>query len=442
MKYKEIFNPKTIAVIGAVEKKDSVGRGVIENLSNKKRRIFFVNPFKKRVFGQKTYGSVIEIKEKIDLAIVVVPKTAVKAVIKDLAKKGVGGVIIISAGFAETGKSGKKEEDEIKKILEDAKIPLIGPNCLGIIRPSTMLNASFAPATPREGKIALISQSGALINSIIDKSLTENYGFSVVISVGNAAGLDLVDYLRWADEDKKTEVIALYIEGLKSGRSFFNVLKKTKKSVVILKGGKTERGKKTVFSHTGSLAGKKEIFSAAIKQAGAIEVCSIEELFDVSKALAWQNRFNGGAGVITNGGGAGVLFADAYNSDMPKLSKKTIAFLDSCMHPSYSRSNPLDIVGDALSARYKKALEAMVGQKNIKAIAIIQTLQIMTDPLKNAKIIVELKKKTEKPIITVFMGGSKKIKEAIDLLEKNKIPNYSDPKRGAIVLKILNKKDI
>ncbi len=442
MRYKEIFNPKTIAIIGAVDKKESVGRGIIENLLKSKKELFFVNPFKKKVFGKKTYKSINEIKSKIDLAIIVVPKKAVKSVVEDLAKKGAGGVIIISAGFAETGREGKKEEDEIKEILEKAKIPLVGPNCLGVIRPSSRLNASFAPATPKGGKIALISQSGALINSIIDKSLTENYGFSVVISVGNAAGLDLVDYLKWADEDKKTEVIALYIEGLKDGRRFFDVLKKTKKSVVILKGGKTEGGKKTVFSHTGSLAGEKEIFSAAIKQAGAIEVSSIEELFDISKALAWQNQFSGGAGLITNGGGAGVLFTDAYNFDMPKLNKETILFLDKHMHPSYSRTNPLDIVGDALSIRYEKALEAMINQENIKGIAIIQTLQIMTDPLKNAKIIIKLKRKTKKPIITIFMGGSKKIREAVNLLEKNKIPNYNDPKRGAIVLKALNKKSI
>ena len=206
------FNPKSIALIGATDRKNSVGLAIVKNLllGKNKRKIFFVNPNKKSILGRKVYSKITEINEKIDLVIIAVPIAVVLQVVKDCAKKKVGGVIIISSGFVETGKDGTKRQNEISSVLQKAEIALIGPNCLGIIKPSLKLNASFAPAIPKKGKVAFLSQSGALIDSIIDKALIENYGFSALVSYGNEADVDICDFLRFFEKDKETEVIALY----------------------------------------------------------------------------------------------------------------------------------------------------------------------------------------------------------------------------------------
>lgn len=443
MKYKNIFCPKNIALIGASDRIGSVGRGIVKNLLSSKnnREIYLVNPFKKSILGRKTYARIADIKKPIDLIVVAVPSKIVPGIIEECAEKKVGGIIIISAGFAEFGEEGKLMQEKIRKLVKERGIPLVGPNCLGIIRPKTKLNASFAPATPKKGEIAFISQSGALIDSMIDMSLDENYGFSVIVSYGNEADLDITDYLKWADEDKETKVIALYLEGIKDGRKFFNAAKEIKKPIVVLKGGKSESSKKSVSLHTGSLMGKKEIFSAVFKQAGIFEVNSLEELFDAAKIFCWQPNIKNGIGIITNGGGAGVLTADYCQESgiaIPAFSKKTILSMDQSklMHPAYSRNNPLDIVGDALSQRYKIAIESALKQENISGLIVIQTLQIMTEPIENAKIIISAKRKwPKKAIISVFMGESQKTKKAISLLEKNRIPNYSDPLRAVKSIK-------
>ncbi len=441
---KEIFNPKTVAVVGATERADSVGRGLVENLRAGSADLFYVNPSTDRIFEAPSYDKVTDIDVDLDLVVIAIPKTHVPAVIDDCIEAEVGAVIIISAGFGETGKEGKERQDEIAKKLEEADIPLVGPNCLGVIRPSTKLNASFAPGHPDDGSICLISQSGALIDSIIDSSQNENYGFSSIISVGNGAGLSLVDYIKMADEDPKTKVISLYIEGVEDGREFFNCLKETDTPVVAIKGGKTEKAKEAICSHTGSLAGKHRVFSAALKQAGAFEASSLEVLFDLSKALAWQPGCGERVAVVTNGGGAGVLLTDyIYENDLElaELKEETIKNIESDMHPDYSKSNPLDVVGDALPERYEVASREFIKQENVDALVVVLTLQIMTDPLETARRIARLSKECQKSILTVFMGSGKEMKKATDYLETKGIPNYSDPQRVALPIKALNYKD-
>ena len=440
----EIFNPKTIAIVGATERADSVGRGVVENLREGNADLFYVNPSAGKIFEAPAYERVTDIEEKIDLVVIAIPKTHVPDVIDDCIEADVGAVIVISAGFGETGEEGKKRQDKIAKKLKKADIPLVGPNCLGVLRPSNNLNASFAPGTPKDGGICLISQSGALIDSIIDGAKAENYGFSTIISVGNAAGLSLVDYIEMADNDPETKVISLYIEGVENGRELFNCLKEVTTPVVAIKGGKTSKSKEAICSHTGSLAGEHRIFSAALKQAGVFEVNSLEELFDTSKALAWQPAAGKRVAVVTNGGGAGVLLTDdIYEKglELAQLDEKTIQKLDPEMHPDYSRSNPLDIVGDALPERYEIACDKLLRQKNVDVLVVILTLQIMTDPLETAKRIVRLKNKHEKPVLTVFMGSGEETQKGIDYLEDKNIPNYSDPKRVGLAIKALNYKN-
>ncbi|MCX6738023.1 MAG: CoA-binding protein, partial [Candidatus Parcubacteria bacterium] len=357
MKLDYLFNPKTIAVIGATDRVGSVGRGLVKNLLNKsKRKILLVNPNRKLVFGIKTLPSVLVIREKIDLAIIAVPTQVVLKIINECIQKRVKSVIIISSGFAETGQKGAILQNQIKQALNRENTAFVGPNCLGVLRPCIGLNASFAPMSPNKGNIALISQSGAIVDAIIDASTDKSWGFSMIASYGNEAGLSLIDFLKWARDDSKTKVIALYLEGLKNGRQFFETAKEvsTKKPIIILKGGKNPSSQKAVSSHTGALAGEAKIYSVAFKQAGLIEVSSIQELLDVSKALSWQPKCKNGIGIITNGGGAGILAADycyQLGIKLPKPNQATLKKIENSklMHPSYSKSNPLDIVGDALS---------------------------------------------------------------------------------------------
>ena len=440
----EIFNPKTVAVIGATERAGSVGRGIVENLREGNADLFYVNPSAGKIFEAPTYEKITDIEGDIDLAIIAIPKTHVSDVVDDCIEADVGGVIIVSAGFSETGEEGRKRQDEIAKKLKEANIPLVGPNSLGVLRPPVGLNASFAPGNPKKGGICLISQSGALIDSIIDGAKTENYGFSLIISVGNAAGLSLVDYIKMADNDPETKVISLYIEGVEDGRELFNCLKEVKKPVVAIKGGKTEKSKEAICSHTGSLAGEHRIFSSAMGQAGVFEVSSLEELFDVSKVLAWQPSAGKRVGVVTNGGGAGVLLTDyLYEKglELAELKEKTIEKLEPDMHPDYSKSNPLDIVGDALPERYEIAADKFLDQDNLDVLVVILTLQIMTDPLETAKRIVRLRNKHGKPVLTVFMGSGQETQKGINYLESKNIPNYSDPKRVGLAIKALNYKN-
>lgn len=448
MNLDRIFNPQSIAIIGASNEVNSVGFGLIKNAleGNSQRKIFAVNPFRKKVLGLKCLPSVLSVKEDVDLAIIAVPAQVVETVIKECCKKRVGGIIVISAGFAEVGENGKALQEKIVDITKKAKIPLIGPNCLGIIRPLKELNASFAPLTPHSGGVAFISQSGALIDSVIDKASHENYGFSSLVSYGNEADVDICDFLLWFKDDEETKVIAIYLEGLKDGRRFMRVAKDVseKKSIVILKAGKTEEGKKAVSTHTASLVGSHKIYSAAFAQSGVIEVDTMEDLLSVAKVLSENKKCKNGVGIITNGGGAGVLMTDycaEIGINIPKLDKKTILQLQdlSSKHSIINRKNPLDLLGDAQPYRYELALEALLSQKDIHSVIVIQTLQIMTEVEKNAKIIIEKSKKYKgKPILTAFLGGTLSQK-GIELLEKNHISNFSELKRASVALKSLIK---
>lgn len=448
MSLDNIFNPKSVVVIGASEKPNSVGLALAQNTlkGRKRREIYFVNPFHKNILGHKSYSSILEIKKPVDLAVIAVPSKLVSHIIDECIQKRVKGVIIISAGFAELGKNGKQLQDNISDKLKKAKIPLIGPNCLGIISLSNNLNASFAPATPPQGSIAFISQSGAVIDSVIDMSLGKNYGFSNIISCGNEAGLTLNDFLEFEEKDKSTKVIIAYVEEIKDGRKFIKVAKRItkKKPIIIIKAGKTQAGQKAVQSHTGSLAGESEVYSAAFLQSGVIEVNSLEEMFDLAKALSWQPRIDNGVAVVTNGGGCGVLAVDYCQElgiHLSKISNRTLKKIDDShlMNPAYSRKNPLDIIGDALSDRYQVAVESLLEQNDIKGLIIIQTFQLMTETKKDAKVIISAHRKfPSKAIVCSFLGG-KMTQPGIDLLERNHIPNYPDVLRAVKSMKYLIK---
>ena len=454
MKLDKIFEPKTIALIGASHDSNSVGYGLLKNLIKGcvfesqfckpfKGNIYAINPNTSEILGLKTYKSIKDIEDDIDLAIIAIPSKIVYDIVKQCIDKKVKGIIIISAGFAEIGKKGKELQDKITETLKKAGIPLIGPNCLGIIRPRISLNASFAPSMPPEGNVAFLSQSGAIADSIIDWAITERYGFSLLVSYGNKADLDVPDFLEWLEKDENTKAITIYIEGISDGKRFMQVAKKSTKPIIVLKAGRTKKGINAISSHTGSLAGSYHVYETAFKQSNVLIADTIEELFDTAKALAYQPVCKKNSiAIVTNGGGCGVLCADHCSEigiNVVELKESTLKKLDKTgkMHPAYSRANPLDIVGDALPERYEAAINTLLAEDYISGLIVIQTLQTMTNPEEDARIIIEASKKyPDKPILCVYMGGKYSARGA-RLLESNNIPDYNDLKKCAFAMKAL-----
>lgn len=457
MKLDYFFNPRSIAVIGASRDPTSVGQGVLKNLKkggffpckyNKpfKGKLYAVNPKAKTILGVKSYPSIKLIKEDIEIAVICVPAKVVPLVAKECAEKKVKAVIIISAGFAEFNKAGLILQQEVSSVLKKAGIPFIGPNCLGVIRPSSNLNATFAGVMPPEGGVAFVTQSGALADSVIDWSVEAGYGFSAIVSIGNQADVTIPQLMEWLEHDKKTKSIALYIENLADGRKFMDVAKKMKKPVVVLKAGKTESGIKAVSSHTGNLAGSYDVYKAAFKQCNVIEANGIEDLFDFAKVLGEQPRcMANSVAIITNGGGCGVICADhcaSFGVNLVELKDFTIRKLDSTgvMHPAYSRKNPLDIIGDALPERYGAAINVLLAEDSINGLIVIETLQTMTKPVENAKTIISARKKfPHKPIVCAFLGG-KYTKPGIEFLKKHNIPIYDSVEKAAKAIYVLIQK--
>lgn len=445
-KLSALINPKSVALIGATERPGSVGAGLVANLKNGQstRRLFWINPHADQIAGETTYPSILSVQDDIDLAIIAVPAEIVPGIVDQCCQKKVGAIIIISAGFSEIGEAGQIRQQKILASVRQAQVPLLGPNCLGLIRPSIQLNASFAPLMPQAGGIAFISQSGALMNSVVDRSGIENYGFSFMISYGNGADLSLTDFLKLMAEDDQTKVIAIYLEGLDNGREFIEVARKIvkHKPILILKSGRTNLGQEAVTSHTASLSGSYQVYQAAFRQSGIIEVDTLEELFDCAKALAWRKRVKEGMAIITNGGGMGVLATDAaceLGLKLTPLSESTIRKLQqsSIMPKIFMPGNPLDIIGDADTARYGLAIEAVLSQKDVNTLIVIQTKQTMTDIQKNMEAIYKISGDyPDKNILSVCLPGHFSQK-AIQWLEAKNIPNYSDPTRALKVTRSL-----
>jgi len=432
----KLFNPQSVALIGATDRAGSVGLGIAENLwlGKKQRKIFFVNPNSKKVLKQKTYASIAEIKEKIDLAIIAVPAKFVKQVSLECCLAGAGCCIIISSGFAETGLAGETLQKEISEIFAKNNIPLVGPNCLGVINPHKKLNASFAPDTPQPGKIAFLSQSGALIDSVIDYSLLENLGFSLMVSYGNEAGLGLNDFLAMAGEDKNTKVIAVYLEEIKNGQDFIKIASEIakQKPIIILKGGKTPAGNKAAQSHTAAMAGEAKIYSAAFQKAGIIEVETIRDLFLAAQNLGRADlpQIGEAWAILTNGGAVGVITADWCSRLGVKLAEIAL------------QNNPWDVLGDATSEKYQMALTTLLKQKEVSGVIFCQTLQTMTDPWQNAKIIIKTQKQyPQKPILPLFLGGVK-TKKAVDLLKQAGLGCFQEPRDAVMIASLLLTSDV
>lgn len=428
-----LFNPQSIAIIGASEEEGKVGNVIAKNIANLgyKGKVFFVNPRHVELLGKKCYPDLKEIMEKIDLAIIVIPAKFVNRIIKENAKL-VKNFVIISAGFSETGSEGKKREEELEKIAEAEGLNILGPNCLGFIIPSLNLNASFAGGLPGTGNISFVSQSGALAVAVMDIAKSEEMKFSSVISIGNKMRIDEADLLEYLGTDEKTKVIGMYLEGIKNGFRFAQVAGEVsrKKPVVILKAGKSEKAQKAIASHTGALAGSDEIINALFEKAGVLHAADFEIFFSLVNLISRSEApLNDNVMVITNAGGPGVLTADAFEGKsmtLANLSVKTKENLESFLPEESSVENPVDLLGDAMEDRYRQVLEIAEKEKSIGTIVCVLTPQDQTPVEKIAKEIIDFSKKTKKVVVTIFIGGER-VKASIFELEKNGIPNFSFP---------------
>ena len=436
------FKPKSVVLVGASSKVGSVGWAISKNLlAWGKGKVFFVNPNRKTIFGRKSYSTILKIKENIDLAIIAVPREIVPLVADDCRKKKVGGAIVISSGFSEGDSVGRKLSGEIKNIFDEAGIKFLGPNCLGIINPYLGLNSSFAPLTPPKGGIAFLSQSGAIIDLIMGKLSVIREGFSSIVSYGNETGIKLNELLDYFANDKKTKVISIYLEGVKKGQKFVESLKRAsvKKPVIILKGGKTKIGNRAIQSHTASLNSQFEVYSAAFRKGGAIEVQTIDELTSTSFLLSHYDRIkNNQTIIITNGGAFGVLAADWLGRFSIKIVNFSISDKKKfqAKFPRLKLSNPLDLLGDALADRYQESLDFVHSLANVKTILLIESMQMMTEPVKTAKIIIRWKNKySDKKIIPVFLGENEKMKKARKILLASKIPVFRKLELAVLALK-------
>ncbi|MEM2049730.1 MAG: acetate--CoA ligase family protein [Thermoproteota archaeon] len=442
MKLEAFFNPKSVAVIGASREEGKVGHRIFRNMveSGFKGRLYPVNPNAQEILGYRCYGSVKNVEDDVDLAVIAVPAKIVPSVVEECGRKGVKGLIVISAGFSETGREGTLLERELVTKCREYGMRMQGPNCLGFISSRNGMNASFASTMPIPGNVSIVSQSGALGSAILNWSRFNGMGLANFISVGNEADLTTADFLEALIDEENTRVVGVYIEGVKNGERFIDVARRLsrRKPVVALKAGTTEVGVRAVSSHTGSLAGSDTAFSAAFRKAGVLRASTMKELFDLLSAFEGQPLPKGsGVMVVTNGGGPGILAVDACEKmglDLPLLEQDLREKLSSLLPPHASINNPLDVLGDADEKRYRIALEAALSSRNVHGVIVILTPQAMTPSEEVARIVVETGRSFNKPVAAVFMGFGNE-SPAIRILREGRIPNYDFPEHAAFALR-------
>jgi len=448
-----IFSPQSIAVVGASTTPGKVGHDIFANILKGGYRgiLYPVNPNARSVLSVRAYPNILDIPDDVDLAIIILPpKIALKA-IKEAIKKGVKGVVIVSAGFREVGGIGLKIENQIVSICKKAGVRVVGPNCLGVINPlsSVSLNASFARRMPKSGNISFISQSGALCAAVLDFAADRDFGFSKFISIGNKADVDELDLLRYMHDDEDTEVVMIYLEELKKGLEFVESVKEITSGnrptpILVIKSGRTTAGARAAASHTGALAGSEAVYDAIFKQAGIIRVDSINELFDYAIAFAYKNKSETGkftrkvpggnrVAIVTNAGGPGIVATDMTVSSGLKLAKfqeETIEALESHLPLTANLYNPVDIIGDAAQDRYENALSSVIKDEGVDGALVILTPQSMTNALGTAEAIVRIDRRTHKPILCCFMGIFD-VSSGVKYLQEYGIPVFKFPENTA-----------
>jgi acetyltransferase len=432
------FSPATVAVIGATEKKDSVGRTILWNLITSPfgGTVYPVNPNRASVLSIRAYPGIADIPEPIDLAVIVTPAPTVPGIIAECVKARVRAAVIISAGFKEIGDTGVELERQVMEEARRGKMRIIGPNCLGVMRPPSGLNATFAGKIARAGSVGFISQSGALCTAVLDWSLRENVGFSAFISIGSMLDVgwgDLIDYL---GDDPKTQSIVIYMETIGDARAFLSAAREValSKPIIVIKPGRTEGAARAAASHTGSLTGSDDVLDAAFRRSGVLRVNTIAEVFYMAEVLAKQPRPKGPRlTILTNAGGPGVLAVDALltnGGELAELSKETLDALNQILPPAWSHNNPIDVLGDAGAERYAKALEIAAKDPRTDGLLVILTPQAMTDATQTAEQLKPYAKTFGKPVIASWMGGAD-VAMGEEILNRADIPTFPYPDTAA-----------
>ena len=428
-----LFAPRSIALFGASNRPDAVGGIVYRNLLDAgfEGPVVAINPRHDKVLDRPAFASLEAAGAQIDLAVVATPAKSIPAIVDECGEHGVPMMLILSAGFREAGDQGRRLESEVVRRARRYGIRLMGPNCLGIIRPDAGVNLTFGNNNAAAGNLALVSQSGAICTAILDWADENGIGFSTIVSTGIGADLDFGDYLDYLVTDPKTRAILLYIEGISDARRFMSSLRAAAriKPVIALKAGRHAAGAEASLSHTGALVGSDEVFSAALERSGVLRVETIGQLFAAARALSSANYRSATEHlvVITNGGGPGVMAADRFADqgvELATLSAKTLDELDKVLPSVWSRANPVDIIGDATPERYQQAVDACLAEPGIDGALVILTPQAMTRPTEVARAVIESAKKSSKLVMTSWMGGPQ-IRAARELFRDAQVPCFT-----------------
>lgn len=433
-----IFAPKSVALIGASETPNSVGRTILWNLISNPfgGAVFPVNPKRPSVLGIKAYPSISAIPEKVDLAVISTPAQTVPGIIAECVEHEVKGAIIISAGFKETGPAGVELERQVMEHARRGNMRIIGPNCLGVMNPLTGLNATFASSMARAGSVGFISQSGALCTAVLDWSHREHVGFSAFVSIGSMLDVGWGDLIYYLGDDPRTQSIVIYMETIGDARAFLSAAREVAltKPIIVIKPGRTAGAAKAAASHTGSLTGSDEVLEVAFRRSGVLRVNSIAELFYMAEVLAKQPRPSGHRlTILTNAGGPGVLATDALitnGGQLAELSDETMQAFNELLPAAWSHNNPVDILGDASPERYAKSLEIAAKDENSDGMLVILTPQAMTDPTKTAEELVPYAEKLGKPVLASWMGGED-VAPGEMILNRANIPTFPYPDTAA-----------
>lgn len=431
------FMPKSVAIVGATDRPDSVGQRLMLNMleAGFAGNLYPVNPKRDELMELPCYKDIEAIPETVDLAVIATPAKTIPPIVRQCGEKGIRALIVISAGFGELGEAGKRLQQEILDTAGRYGIRLIGPNCLGLIRPGSHLNATFGYGAVKEGNLALVSQSGAVCTAILDWAQTQAIGFSAVVSTGAAADIDFGEVLDFLALDPQTHSILLYVEGIRDARRFLSGLKAAArlKPVILIKSGRYEAGSRAAMSHTGAMVGGDDVFDAAIERAGVVRAYSIAQLFSAARILANNYTLDHDRlAIMTNAGGPGVMSTDRAEDvsvRLAELSEATIGKLNEVLPDHWSHANPIDILGDATPERYQQALDICLADDAIDGVLVILTPQAMTDPTRVAELVIEAAKKSDKPVLASWTGGNR-VQAGRDLFASSRVAHFTTPEVG------------
>lgn len=431
---RHLIEPQSIAVFGASERADSVGGRVYENLLSGGfgGSVFAVNPKHQRVLDRPCYAAVGDIRQPVDLAVIATPAATVPGIIRECGEHGVVGAVILSSGFRRSGETGSPLAAQLLDTARRYRIRLLGPNCLGIIRPAVNLNATFSRNMAHPGRLALVSQSGALCTAILDWAGMHQVGFSLIASIGDAVDVGFGELLDFLALDANTNSILLYIEGVSNARSFMSGLRAAAriKPVIVVKAGRHQAASRAAMTHTGALVGADDVFDAALRRAGAVRAMTIEQLFAAAQLLATCSGVQGNRlAVVTNGGGPGVMAVDRavdLGIELAALDAATMARLDGVLPADWSHANPVDILGDALPQRYGDSVTACLEDPAVNGVLVMLTPQAMTQPLEAAQAVVTAASVKDKPVLACWMGEDQ-VAAGRDLFSRHQLPVFPNP---------------